>query len=287
MLLCEIRRLYMGLLQKVLLVLWIECFPLLLLHMLQNNLQVSSHSNGNPLKIHFDLHLRKIPSIILYSIFFGDTWFEVFSSYLGILEHYNFLQWCQPQDILRLHVELQLFLCGFWSTFLLHKTWSIRLASNHATHNELRKNCVLKKLVLFMNWNLNFHGINLIPAFRFYSKFRYLLGHSLSLHSRISVGCPSQVPPFFSSTSFSLVFVLVPTPHSAEHSPKTHSSHSQWIAEIRMMWLKNGIFFSSINVWEGGSTLLTWTCIAWTRTFCLDIWRATVRPLVNFGTPSC
>ena len=157
MLRCEIRHLHMGLLQKVPLVLWIECFLLLHLHTWQSNLQVSSHSNDNPLKIHFDLQYFGGRSLILQDIPSGYARFEVFSSYLDILEHYNFLQWCPPQDILRPHVELQLFLYGFWSTFLLRRSLNIRLASNHATHNELRKNCVLKKLVLCMNWN--FHRI--------------------------------------------------------------------------------------------------------------------------------
>ena len=56
-------------------------------------------------------------------------------------------------------------------------------------------------------------------------------GHSTSIHSSISSGWPVQVPPLSSSTSLTLVLVLVPTPHSAEQAPTTHSSHSQWITK--------------------------------------------------------
>ena len=59
-------------------------------------------------------------------------------------------------------------------------------------------------------------------------------GHSTSIHSSISSGWPVQVPPLSSSTSLTLVLVLVPTPHSAEQAPITHSSHSQWITKIEI-----------------------------------------------------
>ena len=50
------------------------------------------------------------------------------------------------------------------------------------------------------------------------------------LHASISVVWPVQVPPCSSFTNFVRVFVLVPVPHVWEHSPRTQSFHSQWMA---------------------------------------------------------
>ena len=50
------------------------------------------------------------------------------------------------------------------------------------------------------------------------------------LHSSYSIGSPEQVPPCSSTTNLLLVFVLIPVPQVFEHSPISHSSHSQWIA---------------------------------------------------------
>ena len=58
------------------------------------------------------------------------------------------------------------------------------------------------------------------------------------LHSSISVGWPEQVPPFASSTSLILVFVLVPVPHVFEHVPIIQSSQTQWIATISYINIK-------------------------------------------------
>ena len=60
-------------------------------------------------------------------------------------------------------------------------------------------------------------------------------GHGSGLHSSIAEGCPSQVPPFASSTSFVRLFILVPVPQVLEHSPRIQSSHSQWIAKY-IIW---------------------------------------------------
>ena len=52
-------------------------------------------------------------------------------------------------------------------------------------------------------------------------------GHSCTLQSLISVGCPVQVPPLASVTNFERVLVFVPVPQVAEHSPSFHSSQTQ------------------------------------------------------------
>ena len=52
-------------------------------------------------------------------------------------------------------------------------------------------------------------------------------GHSVSLHSLVSLCCPVHVPPLASSTNLLRVSTLVPVPHVLEHSPIVHSSHTQ------------------------------------------------------------
>ena len=56
------------------------------------------------------------------------------------------------------------------------------------------------------------------------------------LHISVSVGVPLHVPPFLSLIFLSLKFVLSPPPQVLEHSPSTHSAHSQstnsWIVQV-------------------------------------------------------
>ena len=47
------------------------------------------------------------------------------------------------------------------------------------------------------------------------------------LHNSVTVGVPLHVPPFLSLIFLSLKFVLSPPPQVLEHSPSTHSAHSQ------------------------------------------------------------
>ena len=49
------------------------------------------------------------------------------------------------------------------------------------------------------------------------------------LHDSRSVLSPSHVPPLASSTFLVLNSVLMPPPHSFEHTPLVHSFHSQLI----------------------------------------------------------
>ena len=59
------------------------------------------------------------------------------------------------------------------------------------------------------------------------SKPDMLPGQFCKLQDSLSVLSPSHRPPFFSSTFFVLVFVLVPAPQVLEQSLICHSFHSQ------------------------------------------------------------
>ena len=55
-----------------------------------------------------------------------------------------------------------------------------------------------------------------------------LPGHSIILQLSVAIGDPEHsVPPLPALTNTSLVFVLSPPPHVAEHLPTFHSPHSQ------------------------------------------------------------
>ena len=47
------------------------------------------------------------------------------------------------------------------------------------------------------------------------------------LQSSLSSECPEQIPPFFSFTSFDLLFRRIPLPHEAEHLSVFHELHLQ------------------------------------------------------------
>ena len=82
----------------------------------------------------------------------------------------------------------------------------------------------------------NINGGN-IDIERFYS----LPAQLCVLHDSRSVLSPSHVPPLASSTFLVLNSVLMPPPHSFEHTPLVHSFHSQLIGtkfEMRKVDMK-------------------------------------------------
>ena len=57
---------------------------------------------------------------------------------------------------------------------------------------------------------------------------QFIPGHASVLHDSAAVDNPvHSKPPKFASTSMFLIFVLSPPPQVLEHSPCSHSAHSQ------------------------------------------------------------
>ena len=73
---------------------------------------------------------------------------------------------------------------------------------------------------------------------------KFIPGHASVLHDSIAVDNPvHSKPPKFASTSMFLIFVLSPPPQVLEHSPCSHSAHSQSTKERmnrkRIIYLKH------------------------------------------------
>ena len=75
---------------------------------------------------------------------------------------------------------------------------------------------------------VHFWGLNIFKVVKLMTAKRDMLpGQFCKLQDSLSVLSPSHRPPFFSSTFFVLVFVLVPAPQVLEQSLICHSFHSQ------------------------------------------------------------
>ena len=63
------------------------------------------------------------------------------------------------------------------------------------------------------------------------ASYGYVLGHSGSMHSQMSVSSPWHFPPLASSTILTRVLFFVQIPHVTEQTPGVQLDHSQSVAK--------------------------------------------------------